>query len=79
MHVYHAKGNPGFRLIEWMNRIPEKEPTFHSNPGKYVCYQFALRPNILDEDFHMERAIEQIDIEKSNYIAKPHSGFHFYS
>uniref|UniRef100_A0A915I9N4 Uncharacterized protein n=1 Tax=Romanomermis culicivorax TaxID=13658 RepID=A0A915I9N4_ROMCU len=27
----------------------------------------------------METAIEQIDIDKSNYTAKPHSGFHFYS
>uniref|UniRef100_A0A915IPV6 Uncharacterized protein n=1 Tax=Romanomermis culicivorax TaxID=13658 RepID=A0A915IPV6_ROMCU len=62
-----------------MNRIPEREPSFSRELGTYVCNRFALHPIIFDKDFHMETAFEQIDIEESDYSAKPHSRFYFYS
>uniref|UniRef100_A0A915KYQ8 Uncharacterized protein n=1 Tax=Romanomermis culicivorax TaxID=13658 RepID=A0A915KYQ8_ROMCU len=36
-------------------------------------------PIIYHEDFHMETAVEEIDIDKTDYMANPHSRFHFYS
>uniref|UniRef100_A0A915HX95 Uncharacterized protein n=1 Tax=Romanomermis culicivorax TaxID=13658 RepID=A0A915HX95_ROMCU len=76
---YCADGNPQTRLIDWMNPILERESSFSSEPGTYVCNRFALRPIIFDEDFQMETTIEQIDIDQSDYTANPHSRFHFYS
>uniref|UniRef100_A0A915IJQ9 Uncharacterized protein n=1 Tax=Romanomermis culicivorax TaxID=13658 RepID=A0A915IJQ9_ROMCU len=61
-----------------MNWIPEREPSFPSEPGTYACNRFALRPIILNEDFQMETAVEQIKIKESDHMANPHSHFHFY-
>uniref|UniRef100_A0A915ICB9 Secreted protein n=1 Tax=Romanomermis culicivorax TaxID=13658 RepID=A0A915ICB9_ROMCU len=34
---YRAEGNPRTCLTGWMNRIPEKELSFSSEPGTYIC------------------------------------------
>uniref|UniRef100_A0A915ITI9 Uncharacterized protein n=1 Tax=Romanomermis culicivorax TaxID=13658 RepID=A0A915ITI9_ROMCU len=62
-----------------MNRIPELERYFASEPGTYVCNRFALRPIIFNEEFHMEKSVEEIEIDESDYTANLHSRFHFYS
>uniref|UniRef100_A0A915IUV1 Uncharacterized protein n=1 Tax=Romanomermis culicivorax TaxID=13658 RepID=A0A915IUV1_ROMCU len=62
-----------------MNCIPEREPAFDYNPRTYICNCFALGPIILEKDFHMETAIQEIDIDETDYMANRHSLFHFYS
>uniref|UniRef100_A0A915KGZ1 Uncharacterized protein n=1 Tax=Romanomermis culicivorax TaxID=13658 RepID=A0A915KGZ1_ROMCU len=60
---YRTDSNPQTRLTDWMNPIPEREPSFSGEPGTYICNRFALCPIIFHEDFRMETAIEQIDID----------------
>uniref|UniRef100_A0A915IK45 Uncharacterized protein n=1 Tax=Romanomermis culicivorax TaxID=13658 RepID=A0A915IK45_ROMCU len=73
---YRSDGNPKSRLTNWMNRIPEPEPCYPSNPGTYICNWFALRPIRFHEEFHMETSVEEIKIDESDYTANPHSRFH---
>uniref|UniRef100_A0A915LBD5 Uncharacterized protein n=1 Tax=Romanomermis culicivorax TaxID=13658 RepID=A0A915LBD5_ROMCU len=75
---YPADSNPRTHLMDWMNQIPEREPSFTSEPSSYVCNRFTLPLIIFDEDFQIETAVEQMDINESNYRANPHSCFHFY-
>uniref|UniRef100_A0A915K2V4 Uncharacterized protein n=1 Tax=Romanomermis culicivorax TaxID=13658 RepID=A0A915K2V4_ROMCU len=62
-----------------MNRIPKREPAFDHESGTYICNHFALHLVIFDQDFHMETAIEEIEIDETDYMANLHSWFHFYS
>uniref|UniRef100_A0A915K870 Uncharacterized protein n=1 Tax=Romanomermis culicivorax TaxID=13658 RepID=A0A915K870_ROMCU len=75
---YRADSNPRTCLMDWMNWITQREPSFSSESGTHVCNQFALCPIIFDKDFHMETTVEQIDINELDYKANPHSCFHFY-
>uniref|UniRef100_A0A915HYS2 Uncharacterized protein n=1 Tax=Romanomermis culicivorax TaxID=13658 RepID=A0A915HYS2_ROMCU len=79
MHVVQRRGQPQSCLTYWMNCIPERELAFNHGPGTHICNGFALSLIILEEDLHMDTAIEETDIEESNYTAKPHCWFHFYS
>uniref|UniRef100_A0A915JAD0 Uncharacterized protein n=1 Tax=Romanomermis culicivorax TaxID=13658 RepID=A0A915JAD0_ROMCU len=61
-----------------MNRIPEREPCYPSDPGKYICNRFPLGPIVFNEEFQMETSVEEIEIDESDYTANLHSRFHFY-
>uniref|UniRef100_A0A915K7I5 Uncharacterized protein n=1 Tax=Romanomermis culicivorax TaxID=13658 RepID=A0A915K7I5_ROMCU len=76
---YRADSNPRTWLTNWMNHIPERDPTFDHQPGTYVCNHFALPPIIFEKDFHMEATLKEIEMDETDYTSNPDSRFHFYS
>uniref|UniRef100_A0A915J311 Uncharacterized protein n=1 Tax=Romanomermis culicivorax TaxID=13658 RepID=A0A915J311_ROMCU len=61
------------------SRTVQREPALDHEPDTYICNSFALHLVIFDEDFHMETAIEEIQIDETDYMANPHNRFYFYS
>uniref|UniRef100_A0A915IM47 Uncharacterized protein n=1 Tax=Romanomermis culicivorax TaxID=13658 RepID=A0A915IM47_ROMCU len=68
--------NASHRLDEWNTG---RRTVFRKQPWNLHLQPVRSAPIIFNEDFQMETAIEQIDINESDYTANPHSTFHFYS